>query len=70
MKVRLFISLMVSLVLLAGNLSGAGAQTAAQPPFHPQGGCLSGRRSRRSRAQVNSSVRRLAMYKWTGRRRA
>jgi len=32
MKVRLFISLMVSLVLLAGNLSGAGAQTAAQPP--------------------------------------
>jgi len=32
MKARLFISLMVSLVLLAGNLSGAGAQTAAQPP--------------------------------------
>ena len=32
MKVRLCISLMVSLVLLAGNLSGAGAQTAAQPP--------------------------------------
>jgi len=32
MKARLFISLMMSLVLLAGNLTAAGAQTAAQPP--------------------------------------
>ncbi len=33
--------------------------SSAREGIHPQGGCLSGRRSRRSRAQVNSSVMRL-----------